>query len=76
MNEYKLENMSDKHVSVFSLQNVCVEDILLEMREQLAKSRMMETHLVKPLFDALLRVALGTYFADLDHSEEKKEKVH
>uniref|UniRef100_A0A8C6VCC8 Lysosomal trafficking regulator n=1 Tax=Naja naja TaxID=35670 RepID=A0A8C6VCC8_NAJNA len=59
-----------------SLQNICVEDILLEMREQLTKARVMETELVKPLFDSLLRVALGTYFTDLDHSEEKKEKIH
>ncbi|XP_053155888.1 lysosomal-trafficking regulator isoform X2 [Hemicordylus capensis] len=57
-------------------QNVCVEDILLEMRDQLAKSRIMETDLVKNLFDSLLRVALGTYVADLEHSEEKKEKIH
>ncbi|XP_077781904.1 lysosomal-trafficking regulator isoform X3 [Podarcis muralis] len=56
-------------------QNVCAEDILLEMRDHLTKSRIMETDLVKPLFDSLLRVALGTYFADLDHSEEKKEKI-
>lgn len=63
-------------LSVFSLQNVCVEDILLEMRDQLAQSKIIETDLVKPLFDALLRVAVGTYFADLDHSEEKKEKVY
>ncbi|XP_078239262.1 lysosomal-trafficking regulator isoform X4 [Pogona vitticeps] len=56
-------------------ENVSVEDILLEMRDQLAKSRIMETDLVKPLFDSLLRVALGTYFADLDHPEEKKEKI-
>ncbi|XP_061480531.1 lysosomal-trafficking regulator isoform X2 [Rhineura floridana] len=57
-------------------QNICVEDILLEMRDQLAKSRIMETDLVKPLFDSLLRVALGTCFAELDHTEEKKEKIH
>lgn len=52
-----------------------MEDLLLEMREQLTKARVMETELVKPLFDSLLRVALGTYFTDLDRSEEKKEKV-
>ncbi|XP_070590091.1 lysosomal-trafficking regulator isoform X2 [Erythrolamprus reginae] len=59
-----------------SLQNICVEDILFEMREQLTKARVMETELVKPLFDSLLRVALGTHFTDLDRSEEKKEKTH
>ncbi|KAK9411799.1 lysosomal-trafficking regulator [Crotalus adamanteus] len=59
-----------------SIQNIYVEDILLEMKEQLTKARIMETELVKPLFDSLLRVALGTYFTDLDCSEEKKEKIH
>ncbi|KAJ6664668.1 hypothetical protein lerEdw1_006241 [Lerista edwardsae] len=73
---HSANNFQQKMEMESLLQNVCVEDILLEMREQLAKSRIMETHLVKPLFDALLRVALGTYFADLDHSEEKKEKIH
>ncbi|XP_067392088.1 lysosomal-trafficking regulator isoform X2 [Emydura macquarii macquarii] len=57
-------------------QNVCLEDILLEMRDQLAQSRAIETDLAKPLFDSLLRVALGNYSADLDHSEEKTEMIH
>lgn len=52
-----------------------MDDILLEMKDQLVNSRIMDTELVKPLFDSLLRVALGTCFADLDHSEEKREKV-
>lgn len=56
-------------------QNTCVDDILLEIREQLAQSKVIETDLAKPLFDSLLRVALGTFSADLDHSEEKIEKV-
>ncbi|XP_062980418.1 lysosomal-trafficking regulator [Elgaria multicarinata webbii] len=73
---HSASNFQQKTEMESLLQNVCVEDILLEMRDQLAKSRIMETDLVKPLFDCLLRVALGTYFADLDHSEEKKEKVH
>lgn len=54
---------------------MCLEDILLEMRDQLAQSRAIETNLAKPLFDSLLRVALGNYSADLDHSEEKTEMV-
>ncbi|NXG68610.1 LYST regulator, partial [Baryphthengus martii] len=57
-------------------QNTCVDDILLEIREQLAQSKVTETDLAKPLFDSLLRVALGTFAADLDHSEEKIEKTH
>ncbi|XP_048794318.1 lysosomal-trafficking regulator isoform X1 [Lagopus muta] len=57
-------------------QNICVDDILLQIREQLAQSKLLETDLAKPLFDSLLRVALGTFSTDLDHSEEKTEKTH
>ncbi|NXA26782.1 LYST regulator, partial [Ibidorhyncha struthersii] len=57
-------------------QNTCVDDILLQIREQLAQSKVIETDLAKPLLDSLLRVALGTFSADLDHSEEKIEKTH
>ncbi|XP_075604856.1 lysosomal-trafficking regulator isoform X2 [Balearica regulorum gibbericeps] len=57
-------------------QNTCVDDILLQIREQLAQSKVIETDLAKPLFDSLLRVALGTFSAGLDHSEEKTEKSH
>ncbi|KFP42398.1 Lysosomal-trafficking regulator, partial [Chlamydotis macqueenii] len=57
-------------------QNTCVDDILLQIREQLAQSEVIETDLAKPLFDSLLCVALGTFSADLDHSEEKIEKAH
>ncbi|XP_077201679.1 lysosomal-trafficking regulator isoform X3 [Paroedura picta] len=73
---HSVNNFQQKTEMEFPLQNVCVEDILLEMRDQLVKSRIMDTELVKPLFDSLLQVALGTCFADLDHSEEKKEKIH
>ncbi|NXG56541.1 LYST regulator, partial [Hemiprocne comata] len=57
-------------------QNTCVDDILLQIKEQLAQSKVIETDLAKPLFDSLLRVALGSFSADLDHSEEKIEKTH
>ncbi|NXN27197.1 LYST regulator, partial [Nycticryphes semicollaris] len=57
-------------------QNTGVDDILLQVKEQLAQSKVTETDLAKPLFDSLLRVALGTFSADLDHSEEKIEKTH
>ncbi|NXI45336.1 LYST regulator, partial [Galbula dea] len=56
-------------------QSTCVDDILLQIREQLTQSKVVETDLAKPLFDSLLRVALGS-FADLDQSEEKIEKTH
>ncbi|NXC46503.1 LYST regulator, partial [Penelope pileata] len=57
-------------------QGTCVDDILLQIRDQLAQSKVLETDLAKPLFDSLLRVALGTFSADLDHCEEKMEKTH
>ncbi|NXX39556.1 LYST regulator, partial [Tricholaema leucomelas] len=57
-------------------QNTSVSDILLQVREQLAQSKVIETDLAKPLFDSLLRVALGSFAADLDRSEEKIEKTH
>ncbi|KFV61148.1 Lysosomal-trafficking regulator, partial [Dryobates pubescens] len=57
-------------------QNTSVGDILLQVREQLAQSKVIETDLAKPLFDSLLRVALGSFADDLDHSEEKPEKSH
>ncbi|EMP27274.1 Lysosomal-trafficking regulator [Chelonia mydas] len=70
-------NSTQQKVEVELLQqSVCLEDILLEMRDQLAQSRAIETYLAKPLLDSLLRVALGNYSADLDHSEEKTEKIH
>ncbi|XP_073194262.1 lysosomal-trafficking regulator isoform X3 [Lepidochelys kempii] len=70
-------NSTQQKVEVELLhQSVYLEDILLEMRDQLAQSRVIETYLAKPLLDSLLRVALGNYSADLDHSEEKTEKIH
>ncbi|XP_074118564.1 lysosomal-trafficking regulator isoform X3 [Sminthopsis crassicaudata] len=57
-------------------QNLSVESILFEIQDQLSQSKVVETDLAKPLLDALLRVALGNYSADLNHSEEKFEKMH
>ncbi|KAM9564150.1 lysosomal-trafficking regulator isoform 3-T6 [Guaruba guarouba] len=68
--------MQQKMEVEFFHQNTCVDDILLQIREQLALSKVIETDLGKPLFDSLLRVALGTFTANLDHSEEKVEKSH
>lgn len=48
---------------------------MLEVRDQLSKSKVIETELAKPLFDALLRVALGNHSADFDHSDAMTEKV-
>lgn len=52
-----------------------METILLEMRDHLSKSKVMETELAKPLFDALLRVALGNHSADFERDDAMTEKV-
>ncbi|XP_075388296.1 lysosomal-trafficking regulator [Tenrec ecaudatus] len=57
-------------------QNLSVENILLEMRDQLSHSKVTETDLAKPLFDALLRVALGNHSADFEHNDAMIEKSH
>ncbi|XP_006872071.1 PREDICTED: lysosomal-trafficking regulator [Chrysochloris asiatica] len=68
---------SQQKVEVESLcQNFSVENILLEMRDQLSQSKVIETELAKPLFDALLRVALGNHSADFEHSDAMNEKSH
>ncbi|XP_028902841.1 lysosomal-trafficking regulator isoform X2 [Ornithorhynchus anatinus] len=57
-------------------QNPSVDDLLLEMRDHLSRAKVVETDLAKPLFDSLLRVALGDYLTDVDRSEEKTDKNH
>nr|XP_002717388.2 lysosomal-trafficking regulator isoform X3 [Oryctolagus cuniculus] len=57
-------------------QNLSVENILLEMRDHLSQSKVIETELAKPLFDALLRVALGNHSADFENSDTVTEKSH
>lgn len=52
-----------------------MENIICEMREHLSQSKVTETELAKPLFDALLRVALGNHSADLDPGDTVTEKV-
>lgn len=52
-----------------------MENILFEMRDHLSRSKVIETELAKPLFDALLRVALGNHEADFEHSDAVTEKV-
>uniref|UniRef100_A0A3Q2KXJ6 Lysosomal-trafficking regulator n=1 Tax=Equus caballus TaxID=9796 RepID=A0A3Q2KXJ6_HORSE len=57
-------------------QNLSVENILFEMRDHLSQSKVIETELAKPLFDALLRVALGNHSADFEHNDAMTEKSH
>lgn len=52
-----------------------MENILFEMRDHLSQSKVIETELAKPLFDALLRVALGNHSADFEHNDAMTEKV-
>uniref|UniRef100_A0A8D0HE81 Lysosomal-trafficking regulator n=1 Tax=Sphenodon punctatus TaxID=8508 RepID=A0A8D0HE81_SPHPU len=73
---HSVNNWQQKTEMELLHQNLCVEDVLLEMREQLAQSRIVETDLAKSLFDSLLQVALGNYSTDWDYSEEKTEKIH
>uniref|UniRef100_A0A672U8V4 Lysosomal trafficking regulator n=1 Tax=Strigops habroptila TaxID=2489341 RepID=A0A672U8V4_STRHB len=62
--------------SASTMQQKMEVEMFHQVLEQLALSKVIETDLAKPLFDSLLRVALGTFSADLDHSEEKIEKAH
>ncbi|XP_037677522.1 lysosomal-trafficking regulator isoform X2 [Choloepus didactylus] len=57
-------------------QNLSVENILFEMRDHLSQSKVIETELAKPLFDALLRVALGNHSPDFEHNDAMTEKSH
>ncbi|XP_069340666.1 lysosomal-trafficking regulator [Eulemur rufifrons] len=57
-------------------QNLSVENILFEMRDHLSQSKVIETELAKPLFDALLRVALGSHSADFECNDGVTEKSH
>ncbi|XP_012931227.1 lysosomal-trafficking regulator [Heterocephalus glaber] len=57
-------------------QNLSVENILCEMRDHLSQSKVTETELAKPLFDALLRVALGQHSTDFEHNDAMTEKSH
>ncbi|XP_072827119.1 lysosomal-trafficking regulator isoform X2 [Vicugna pacos] len=57
-------------------QNLSVENILLEMKDRLSLSKVVETELAKPLFDALLRVALGDHSADFEPSDAMTDKSH
>nr|XP_045006323.1 lysosomal-trafficking regulator isoform X2 [Jaculus jaculus] len=57
-------------------QNFSVENILCEMKDHLSQSKVTETELAKPLFDALLRVALGNHSVDSAHDDAVAEKSH
>lgn len=55
-------------------QKLSVESILLEIRDHLFQAKVVETELAKPLFDALLRVALGSHSAVFEHNGTITEK--
>ncbi|XP_064408757.1 lysosomal-trafficking regulator [Latimeria chalumnae] len=73
---HSASNSQQESEMEFYYQSLSVEEILSEMREQLAESGVVESSLIKPLFDSLLRVALGGYSADYDSSQEKVKKIH
>ncbi|XP_040824116.1 lysosomal-trafficking regulator isoform X2 [Ochotona curzoniae] len=57
-------------------QDLSVENILLEMRDHLSQSKVIETELAKPLLDALLRVAVGNHSTDFENNDTLTEKSH
>lgn len=57
----------------FQLQSV--EDTLLEVRDQLSRSGVVNSDLAVPLFDSLLRVALAEASSCADVTEEKPDRV-
>lgn len=57
------------------LQLQSVEETLLEVRDQLSRSGVVNTDLAIPLFDSLLRVALAEVSSCPDPLEEKPDRV-
>nr|XP_057914283.1 lysosomal-trafficking regulator isoform X2 [Doryrhamphus excisus] len=51
-----------------------VEDTLLEVRDQLSRSGVVSSDLAVPLFDSLLRVALGNVSSSPEPPEEKPDR--
>ncbi|XP_053730574.1 lysosomal-trafficking regulator isoform X1 [Synchiropus splendidus] len=58
-----------------SYQLQSVEETLLEVRDQLSRSGVVNSDLAIPLFDSLLRVALAEVTSCLDPPEEKPDRV-
>lgn len=52
-----------------------MEETLLEVRDQLSRSGVVNSDLAIPLFDSLLRVALAQVSSSPDVPEEKPERV-
>lgn len=52
-----------------------MEETLLEVRDQLWRSGVVNSDLAIPLFDSLLRVALAQVSSSPDAPEEKPERV-
>lgn len=52
-----------------------MEETLLEVRDQLSRSGVVNSDLAIPLFDSLLRVALAQVSSSPDAPEEKPERV-
>lgn len=52
-----------------------VEEMLLEVRDQLSRSGVVNSDLAIPLFDSLLRVALADVSSTAELPEEKPDRV-
>uniref|UniRef100_A0A8C4XEE4 Lysosomal trafficking regulator n=1 Tax=Erpetoichthys calabaricus TaxID=27687 RepID=A0A8C4XEE4_ERPCA len=57
------------------IQNLSVDEIMSEIRDQLYKSAVVSSELAKPLFDSLLRVALSETSTDSEKCELKKHQL-
>uniref|UniRef100_A0A8C7INE5 Lysosomal trafficking regulator n=1 Tax=Oncorhynchus kisutch TaxID=8019 RepID=A0A8C7INE5_ONCKI len=62
-------------LSTFPLQLQSVEETLLEVRDQLSHSGVVNSDLAVPLFDLLLRVALAEVCSSPEPQEDKAERV-
>lgn len=52
-----------------------VEEMLLEVRDQLSRSGVVNSDLAIPLFDSLLRVAMADVSSTAELPEEKPDRV-
>ncbi|XP_053317240.1 lysosomal-trafficking regulator [Spea bombifrons] len=71
---YSTGTSQQKTDSEVSCQNLSAQHIIFGIQEQFSKSQILQTNLAQPIFDCLLRVAVGNTASD--HFEERQEKEH
>lgn len=62
-------------ISSHTQQLQSVEEMLLEVRDQLSRSGVVNSDLAIPLFDSLLRVAMADVSSAAELPEEKPDRV-